>query len=80
MFGFMKKRVAKPQKAARTEEMTNLKQEELLASAQSPDEKPKYSYHDSFELPPTCQSSGTGSLDTRDRPVIHKIVKRSSTP
>jgi hypothetical protein len=51
MFGFMKKRVAKPQKAAKTEEMTNLKQEERLASAHSPDEKPKYSYHDLFELP-----------------------------
>jgi hypothetical protein len=51
MLGFMKKRAAKPQKATKTEEMTNLKQEERLASAQGPDEKPKYSYHDSFKLP-----------------------------
>jgi hypothetical protein len=51
MFGFIKKRLTRPREAASIEEMTNLKQEEDLESEQSPDEKPKYSYHNSFELP-----------------------------
>jgi hypothetical protein len=51
MFGFLKKRAAKAQKAAKTDEMTSLRQEERLASADSPDEKPRYSYNNSFELP-----------------------------
>jgi hypothetical protein len=48
MFGFMRKRVTRPQEAASTEEM---KQEQDLLRAHSPDEKPKYSYRNSFELP-----------------------------
>lgn len=51
MLGFMKKKVTRPQEATNAKEMTNLKQEEDLVRANSPDEKPKYSYHNSFKLP-----------------------------
>jgi hypothetical protein len=51
MFGFIKKRLTRPREAASIEKMTNLKQEEDLVLANSRDKKPKYSYHNSFELP-----------------------------
>ena len=51
MFGFIKKRLTRPREAASIEEITNSKQEQDLLQAHSPDEKPKYSYHNSFELP-----------------------------
>ena len=51
MLGFIKRRLTRQRKAASIEEMTNLKQEGDLVLANSTDENPKYSYHNSFELP-----------------------------